>query len=591
MGPSSLVMDAVRHAAGRATCLEPVVFAGHIGALHLPTPQPPRGVAVVLCPPIGRDARCAYRPLFLFAEALAAQGVPVLRYDHLGEGDSMPLDAGVDGWPLWVAGVERAAAFARAHTGAQRLVLAGLRIGASLAAVAARSVKPDGLILLAPLATGRDWVRELQQAAPGAGPPPADGGLDVDGLRLSSATVASLNDLDLRRLALTGPETFLAMPTPDRRLAASLGRRVSAVAFDGYAELFREAHLNAPPGAVFEAAGVWLERLAAAAPDAGPHPPPPPAWLIAEDWTEGPVAFGEDLRGVLCLPARPAGRQAVIFGNTGGDPRAGIGGFAANACRALAGRGVAALRFDFAGLGESAGPDAWRSHAYETSRTSDFRAAAEVLAREGYGEVTLAGVCSGGYQALRAAIEDAGFRRIVTINASPVWRPDRALEIQPISELARQRNVTGLALPLGARRPLAGAAGARGAIAGLGQWLRRRLRLRPHDAACRRARAEIARIAAGGARVRLLVGNDGVALEALEEDFGLQGRWLGRQRGVEVALIRNLDLGLISRRSQDLALAEIFRFLGSPPTGDAAAAQANGAGAGLASSADRQAAI
>lgn len=584
MQPSLLIMDAVRHA-GRATCLEPVVFDGHIGALHLPKPQAPRGVAVVLCPPVGRDARCAYRPLYLFAEALAAQGVPVLRYDHLGDGDSMPLDAQADCWPLWVAGVEQAAAFARAHTGAQRLVLAGLRIGASLAACAAHTVRPDGLMLLAPLPTGRGWVRELQAAASKVGAPqPADGALEVDGLRLSSATVVALDDLDLRRLGPSGAETFLAMPTPDPRLAVSLGARVRSVPFDGYAELFREAHLNAPPGAVFEAAGVWLEGIAAATPDAGPAPPPAPAWLIAEDWTEGPVTFGEDLRGVLCLPARPAGRQAVIFGNAGGDPRAGIGGFCASACRALAGRGVAALRFDFAGLGESASPGAWRSPIHDLSRTSDFQAAADVLAGEGYGEVTLAGVCSGGYQALRAAIEDARFRRIVTINASPVWRPDRPFATQLFGETAQN-------LPSGSRRAPAGAIGARAIGAGLVRWLRRRLRLRRLDAACRSSRAEIARIAADGARVRLLFGSNDAAWDGVEEDFGLQGRWLARQRGVEVALIRNFDRGPVSRAGQDLALAEILRFVGSPPTSDAAAAQANSGGSGLATSADRQAAI
>src|ERR1700751_2339563 len=154
MGPPSLALDAARQVAGRATQQPPVPFDAHAGPLHLPGAQAPRGVAVVLCPPVGRDARCAYRPLYLFAEALAAQGVPVLRYDHLGDGDSMPLDAEADCWPQWLARREQAAGFSRAHTGAQRLVLAGLRIGATLAACAARSVKPDGLILLAPLATG-----------------------------------------------------------------------------------------------------------------------------------------------------------------------------------------------------------------------------------------------------------------------------------------------------------------------------------------------------------------------------------------------------------------------------------------------------
>ena len=593
MGPSSLVLDAARHIAGRATLLEPVVFDGHIGALHRPTAQTPRGVTVVLCPPVGRDARCAYRPLFLFAEALAAQGVPVLRYDHAGDGDSLSLDAEIDRWPLWSAGLEQAAAFARAHTGAQRLVLAGLRIGASLAASAARSVKPDGLILLAPLSTGRAWVRELQVAGGMVGmKPAADGSIDIDGLRLSSATVASLNDLDLRRQESIGVETFLAMPTADARLAASLGPKVRAVRFDGYAELFREAHLNAPPGAVFEAAAAWLEGFAAATPDAAPAPPPPPARLVAEDWTDWPVSFGADLRGVLCLPARPAPGPAVIIGNTGGDPRAGIGSFAARACRALASRGVAALRFDFAGLGESASPDSWRAHLYETDHTPDFRAAADLLAQKGYGDVALVGVCTGGYQALRAGVADDRFRRIMTINSWLIWRPGDSLEMKPVGESVRPEvNVLALAQASGWRRLLSGEIDPRMALASVLRRLGRLFRLKPHDAACRTARAEIARLAAGGAKVRVVIGRYDATLEETEQDFGLHGRWLARQPGFEVAMIRNLDHGLFSRESQDLALAEIFRFVGLSPEADGLAARTARGDAGLAPSTNRQAAL
>lgn len=591
MGPPSLVLDAAWRAAGRATQLDPVVFDGHVGALHRPAGQAARGVAVVLCQPIGRDARCAYRPLFLFAEALAADGFPVLRYDHLGGGDSMPLEAEVDRWPLWAAGVERAAAFARAQTGAQRLVLAGLRVGASLAAVAAPSVKPDGLMLLAPLATGRGWVRELQAAAATASlATPGDGSIEIDGLRLSSATMASLKDVDLRRLPPSGAAAFLATPAADPRLAASLGPRVSAMRFPGYAELFREAHLNSPPGVVFEAAAAWLEGLAAGAPDALCAPPPAAPSLVAGDWTERPVTFGEDLRGVLCLPARGAGGQGVVFGNTGADPRAGVGGFAARASRALAARGVAALRFDFAGVGESAGPDAWRSHVFETSREPDFRAAADLMAQEGYGEATLVGVCTGGYQALRAAIEDPRFRRIVAINPWLVWQGGDSLEKRPLGASLRRGIATSAGAP-GWRRALAGGRRTRGAFAALIQRLRRRFRPGPRDAAGRAARAEIARICAAGARLRILVGRDDVALEELEENFGLQGRWLARRRGVTVSLLRDLDHGLATQRGQDLALAEILRFLDVAADVRDARARAARDDRGAAPSPNRQAAV
>lgn len=584
MRPSSLVLDA----AGRATRVEPVAFNGHVGALHWPAGQVPHGLAVVLCAPVGRDARCAYRPLYLFAEAIAAQGVPVLRYDHLGDGDSMPLDAELDQWPLWAAGVEQAAAFARAQTGADSLVLGGLRIGASLAALAAQSLRPDGLMLLAPLVTGRAWIRELQMAAAMAGlPSPADGSIEIDGLRLSPATIASLEGVDLKRLAPGDAKTFLATPTPDPRLSASLGARVSFVRFDGYAELFRDAHLNAPPGAVFEAAAAWLEGLAAGMPDAGPAPAAAPSHLVADDWTETPVAFGAELRGVLCLPVRATGGQGVIFGNSGGEPRAGVGGFATRACRALASRGVAALRFDFAGLGESASLDCWRTHVYETPRAADFRAAADRLAQEGYDDVVLAGVGAGGYQALRAAIDDARFRRLVAINARLVWRAGDLLEARRASGPAL-RPVNVLALT---QRPGRGDLNVFAAVAALLAQLRRRIRLRPHDTACRSARAEIARIAADRAQVRILVGSDDESKERLEADFGVQGGWLTRRRGVEVAMIRHLDHGLLSPESQALALSEIFRLLGLGPEARDFAARAASEASRFAASANRQTAI
>ena len=83
MPAGSLAIDGTPHAgAAAATRIEPVVFDGCYGALHRPAAA--RSVAVLLCAPVGRDARCAYRPLFLFAESLAARGFPVLRYDHLG---------------------------------------------------------------------------------------------------------------------------------------------------------------------------------------------------------------------------------------------------------------------------------------------------------------------------------------------------------------------------------------------------------------------------------------------------------------------------------------------------------------------------
>ena len=181
----------------------PVAFGGHFGALHRPCEGAfAADVAVVICPTLGREWRSAYRALFSWAETLASQGFSVLRYDALGEGDSAPIPADAEQCALWLDGVAQAADFARRQTGARQLVLAGLRMGGALALAAASQVRPDGLILLAPLLTGESWLRELRFSAAIQKLELNEAeGLQVDGLHLSAATVCSLRALNVADVA------------------------------------------------------------------------------------------------------------------------------------------------------------------------------------------------------------------------------------------------------------------------------------------------------------------------------------------------------------------------------------------------------
>jgi len=56
-----------------------IAFEGHAGWLHTPDADRAREVGVVVCSPLGRDARCAHLPLRLLAEDLASAGVVTLR--------------------------------------------------------------------------------------------------------------------------------------------------------------------------------------------------------------------------------------------------------------------------------------------------------------------------------------------------------------------------------------------------------------------------------------------------------------------------------------------------------------------------------
>jgi len=545
-----------------ATEIIPIVFDGHSGSLHRPSGQAGNGAAVIICAPAGRDARWTYRALFQWAEQLAAAGYLVLRYDLLGEGDSLGLDDTADQWTAWTKGVGQAAHFLRTLSGVSHLFVCGLRIGATLASLTAKDVKPDGLILWDLLPTGKAWLKELRLAyAMQAGAHSDDETIECNGLYLSPASIRALESVDITQADAEWPPILLASPVGAKKLLAIFGPRAEATPFTGYTAFFKDSYVNQPPAELFAATLQWLEKQFTPVPTstAGARPA---GVLQTADWREEKVCFGEGLRGVLCLPTRKTGDQAVIFGNTGGDPRAGVANFSTRASRLLAAEGIAALRFDFAGLGESEGSGV---HVYETNRTGELRSAAALLAEHGFGDSAAAGVCTGGFHAVRAVMEDGGLNRALAINAWLIWEPGR--ELDRAAHVESMRSVY-LRAPVQARKwvrmvretlhtfVLSRLAG-----------LQRALFPRP---AAQAARTLFMRAAARNARVHILAGAMDRSLEGLEH-FGARGRWLARQRGVSIAILPELDHALTTKKSQVEAMKELFSFIRttSPTTGPA----------------------
>src|SRR6202034_1024190 len=96
----------------------------------------------------------------------------------------------------------------------------------------------------------------------------------------------------------------------------------------------------------------------------------------------------------------------VILLNAGADYHIGASGMYVGLARSWAQRGYVVLRMDLGGLGDSATrsgrPD---DEIFPPAAIDDIRTAIEWMrGRYGVSEVTLAGVCSGAYHALQAAI-------------------------------------------------------------------------------------------------------------------------------------------------------------------------------------------
>ncbi|HWC90542.1 MAG TPA: alpha/beta hydrolase, partial [Pirellulales bacterium] len=114
---------------------------------------------VLICPPIGFEQLHAHRGLRHLADALARLGLPVLRFDWHGTGDSAGSDADPARCATWVANARDAQSWLRNELGCRRVSVVGLRMGALVAAQAFSDRDIDRFVLWSPVTSGRSYTR------------------------------------------------------------------------------------------------------------------------------------------------------------------------------------------------------------------------------------------------------------------------------------------------------------------------------------------------------------------------------------------------------------------------------------------------
>ena len=105
------------------------------GWLHHAPAAAQAGIAAVVCPPIGHEYTRSHRTLRHLADRLAAAGVPTLRFDYHGTGDSPGSDLEGARLDRWQQDIAAAIAHVRAQAGCERVCLVGVRLGAALASM------------------------------------------------------------------------------------------------------------------------------------------------------------------------------------------------------------------------------------------------------------------------------------------------------------------------------------------------------------------------------------------------------------------------------------------------------------------------
>ena len=118
--------------------------------------------AVLLCAPFGVEQIRCHRLYRQLAQGLADSGLPVLRFDYFGTGDSAGDSQSFD-WTRCLADVVTAAGELRTKHGGVRLLAFGTRLGANAAMAAAQAARLDGVVAWDAITDGSALVRQYDR--------------------------------------------------------------------------------------------------------------------------------------------------------------------------------------------------------------------------------------------------------------------------------------------------------------------------------------------------------------------------------------------------------------------------------------------
>ncbi len=414
---------------------------------HTDVPERRGETGVVIVPPFGFEEVCSHRPLRHLAGMLAANGVPALRFDLPGTGDSSggPIDSGL--LQSWAASISAAAAELRKLSGVEKVAVFGIHLGATLALMAAAAgAGIDDLILWGPAPLGRNLLRELRAyakiqraeiAAEGPSPEQPVAGLEVAGFLLTPETQQALETIDVGALpAMPGRRVLLLSRDsypPDAKLVNALegaGCAVTVGTGEGYAAMMAAPHDSVAPEATGRRVAQFL---------VGCNNEETPA---RRDFIDGPTVLVDDalesaltipgspaLFGVISEPppnAQPAG-LCVLLLNAGAVRHIGPNRMWVEAARRWAVRGVTSARIDLPGIGESDGErNAGVEGLYRLELVEEVERAMGALAvRLGNPRFAVVGLCSGAFWAFHAAIRNPGIRAALLLNPRLFfWDPE-----------------------------------------------------------------------------------------------------------------------------------------------------------------------
>jgi alpha-beta hydrolase superfamily lysophospholipase len=416
-------------------------------------------MGLVICNPFGDESIRAHRSLRHFAEAATAAGIPALRFDYDGTGDSAGTDRDGDRVAAWSASTRDAIDTLRRLARVDKVCVLGMRFGALIGALAAAGRDDvSGYIAVAPVTSGRAYLRELHalQMSLRLNAPPASSASSAEereaiGFPITAETQAALNGIDIVRQDVRPAPRVLLLDRDDLPVADAWAERLRAlgVAVElervaGYTETVRDPHKALVPHAMIDRAISWARGLVSASSTNNRAAPPAPVTAVFRASAEAPaieetavfldesqILFGIVSAPVVSNGAAPPRRRAILMLNAGAIHHIGPNRLYVTLARGWAAQGYVVLRADLSGIGDSAPrPGAAENDVYSPHAQADVGLALEFLGRQpGADGCIVVGVCSGAYNAVKAAVAGLAIDAVVAINpATFSWKEGMSLD-------------------------------------------------------------------------------------------------------------------------------------------------------------------
>jgi len=560
-------------------------------------------IGVVVCAPFGYEMMCTYRACRHLAEALAASGVPAMRFDYDGTGDSSGSDYDPDRVNAWVGSIGLAIDELKTRSGVTDIVVFGLRFGALLAAEYARRHPVNALVLMAPITSGRTFVRELRALAVmngGRATQGGDGELDTLGYHLSGETRTALARIDLLTLTESPAVEALVigredLPGAEQPFVLALERSgvlVSSSVTRDFANMVVAPHQATVPFELWDEVVRWVQQVPLQPNDSRTGfraaTSNAPAQLAIIDTPGGPVreTFVSDgtVFGVLCRPSEhpsPAGTvvplraplPTILLLNVGMNHHVGCHRLWVTASRAWAARGYQVLRLDSSGIGDSASRDMQAERAlYSGQATDDVRRTMDVLENtQGAKRFLLCGLCAGAFMAYHTAVVDPRVVGVVMINV-------RAFEWHEGDTLDEYQRNTSKSTDFYRRAALQPQSWIRLASGNLharviAKKMLRRLRVRASGTwtrlwTARRGGAagttvleNMRTLCRRGTDVLMVFGSDEPGIDLMEEQLGSGASRMKREPSFRVTTIDQADHTFTGRAQRDELMATLDEYL------------------------------